>query len=98
MFDCIPPELELYIWRIYYNSEIIPYIKSIKIEKNTKENYRLLIPFIIDYSIKEKAARIINSIISKEIIRDPDNLESLDLMYYNLVNVHKNDLFDIFTI
>ena len=96
MFDYIPSEIELCIWKFYYNSEIIPQIKLIGIERNNKLIYKSLLPYIIELSVKEKAARIINSIIQKDIIVTSDNIRSLDDMYYNLVNIHNNDMYDIF--
>ena len=96
MFGTIPSELELYIWTLYFNSEVIPEIILTRIEKNTRNTYKSIIPDVIEYSIKEKASRIINSIVNKEVIVDSENLNTLDEMYYNLLSVHHNNLYDIF--
>jgi hypothetical protein len=96
MFDNIPPELELKIWRYYYSTEVIPYIKLNYIENITKRLYKSILPEVIILSVKEKAARIINSIISKEYTIDNNNIRTLDDMYYNLVNIHVCDMYDIF--
>ena len=97
MFDNIPIEIELYIWKLYYNSEILPNIKLVRIERNAKEYYSELLPEIIDLSIKEKASKILNSIILlKNNITIPDNIAELDRMYYDLVYLHKNKYYDIF--
>lgn len=96
MFDNIPLELELKIWRYYYNTEVIPYIKLKYIENITKRLYKSILPEVIILSVKEKAARIINSIISKEYTVDNNNIRTLDDMYYNLVNIHVCDMYDIF--
>ena len=96
MFGTIPSELELYIWTLYFNSEVIPEIILTGIEKNTMNTYKSIIPDVIEYSVKEKASRIINSIINKDVIVSSENLNTLDEMYYNLLNVHNNNLYDIF--
>ena len=97
MFDNIPIEIELYIWKLYYNSEILPNIKLVRIERNAKEYYSELLPEIIDLSIKEKASKILNSIILlKNNITIPDNIAELDRMYYELIYLHKNKYYDIF--
>jgi hypothetical protein len=97
MFDNIPIEIELYIWKLYYNSEILPNIKLVRIERNVREYYSELLPKIIDLSIKEKASKILNSIILFDSnITIPDNIAELDRMYYDLVYLHKNKYYDIF--
>ena len=97
MFDNIPIEIELYIWKLYYNSEILPNIKLVRIERNAKEYYSELLPEIIELSIKEKASKILNSIILlKNNITIPDNIAELDRMYYELIYLHKNKYYDIF--
>jgi hypothetical protein len=97
MFDNIPIEIELYIWRLYYNSEILPNIKLVRIERNAREYYSELLPKIIDLSIKEKASKILNSIILFDSnITISDNIAELDRMYYDLVYLHKNKYYDIF--
>ena len=96
MFGTIPSELELYIWTLYFNSEVLPEIFLTGIEKNTRNTYKSIIPDVIEYSIKEKASRIINSIVNKEVLVDSENLNTLDEMYYNLLSVHRNNLYDIF--
>ena len=96
MFDTIPSELELYIWTLYFDSEVIPEIILTGIEKNTRNTYKSIIPDVIEYSIKEKASRIINSIINKEVNVTSENLNTLDEMYYNLISVYHNKLYDIF--
>jgi hypothetical protein len=96
MFGTIPSELELYIWTLYFNSEVIPEIINAGIEKNTRNIYKSIMPDVIEYSIKEKASRIINSIVNKEVLVDSENLNTLDEMYYNLLSVHHNNLYDIF--
>jgi len=96
MFGTIPSELELYIWTLYFNSEVIPELILTGIEKNTRNNYKSIIPDVIEYSVKEKASRIINSIVNKEVLVDSENLNTLDEMYYNLLSVHHNNLYDIF--
>jgi len=96
MFGTIPSELELYIWTLYFNSEVIPELILTGIEKNTRNTYKSIIPDIIEYSVKEKASRIINSIVNKEVLVDSENLNTLDEMYYNLLSVHRNNLYDIF--
>ena len=96
MFGTIPSELELYIWTLYFNSEVIPEIILTGIEKNTRNIYKSIIPDVIKYSVEEKASRIINSIINKDVIVSSENLNTLDEMYYNLLNVHTNNLYDIF--
>jgi hypothetical protein len=96
MFGTIPSELELYIWTLYFNSEVLPEIFLTGIEKNTRNTYKSIIPDVIEYSIKEKASRIINSIVNKEVLVDSENLNTLDEMYYNLLSVHNNNLYDIF--
>ena len=97
MFDNIPIEIELYIWKLYYNSEILQNIKLIRIQRNAREYYSELLPKIIDLSIKEKASKILNSIILfNNNITIPDNIAELDRMYYDLVYLHKNKYYDIF--
>ena len=97
MFDNIPIEIELYIWKLYYNSEILPNIKLVRIQRNAREYYSKLLPKIIDLSIKEKASKILNSIILfNNNITIPDNIAELDRMYYDLVYLHKNKYYDIF--
>jgi len=96
MFGTIPSELELYIWTLYFNSEVLPGIILTGIEKNTRNTYKSIIPDVIEYSVKEKASRIINSIVNKEVLVDSENLNTLDEMYYNLLSVHNNNLYDIF--
>ena len=96
MFGTIPSELELYIWTLYFNSEVLPELFLAGIEKNTRNTYKSIIPDVIKYSIEEKASRIINSIVNKEVIVTSENLNTLDEMYYNLLSVHHNNLYDIF--
>ena len=96
MFGTIPSELELYIWTLYFDSEVIPEIILTGIEKNTRNTYKSIMPDVIEYSVKEKASRIINSIVNKEVLVDSENLNTLDEMYYNLLSVHRNNLYDIF--
>jgi hypothetical protein len=96
MFDNIPIEIELYIWKLYYNSEVLPNIKLVRIERNAKEYYCELLPEIIDLSIKEKASKILNSIIVFDSSTISDNIAELDRMYYELVYLHKNKYYDIF--
>jgi len=96
MFSNIPCEIELYIWTLYFKSEVVPEILLVGIERSTKRIYKSLLPTIIDYSVKEKATRIINSIVSREIVADLTNIRSLDDMYYNLINIHYTDMYDIF--
>lgn len=97
MFDNIPIEIELYIWKLYYNSEILPNIKLVRIQRNAREYYSELLPKIIDLSIKEKASKILNSIILfNNNITIPENITELDRMYYDLVYLHKNKYYDIF--
>ena len=93
MFDNIPIEIELYIWKLYYNSEVLPNINLVHIERNAKEYYSELLPEIIDLSIKEKASKIVNSIIVFDSI---DSIAELDRMYYELIYLHKNKYYDIF--
>ena len=96
MFGTIPSELELYIWTLYFNSEVLPELILTGIEKNTRNTYKSIMPDVIEYSVKEKASRIINSIVNKELLVDSENLNTLDEMYYNLLSVHRNNLYDIF--
>ena len=96
MFDTIPSELELYIWTLYFDSEVLPEIILTGIEKNTRNTYKSIIPDVIEYSVKEKASRIINSIINKEVVVTSENLNTLDEMYYNIISVYHNNLYDIF--
>ena len=98
MFPYLPEDLEIKILREYSKGNIIPQLNDQRIL--LKQIFReLVLPSLIEYSIKEKAGRIINEIVIKidqTVINNPDNIARLDQMYYSLIDIHHSGLIDIF--
>ena len=99
MFNLLPEDIELLIYKKYFSKEVIPgvIIKS-TLKINQRLRRRIFLNELRDYSIFRKAGNIINSLIDKRVTMDEYNVSKLDEMFYSLVNLHKNSLFDIFQI
>ena len=88
MFDTLPIDIELLIYKHYFTHTIIPELYKIYFKKK-------VIPSVIDLATKEKAGRLINSYITDKIII-ASRLNVLDSLYYFLIELHKNKYVDIF--
>jgi len=99
MFSILPEDIELLIYKKYFSTEVI---RELIIKATSKINQRvrkrIFLNELTEYSIKDKAGRIINTLIDKRVTLDDYNLSKLDEMFYSLVDLHKNGLFDIFQI
>ena len=99
MFSILPEDIELLIYKKYFSKEVIREIiikSTSKINKRIRK--RIFLNELTEYSIKDKAGRIINTLIDKTVTLDDYNISKLDEMFYSLVDLHKNGLFDIFQI
>lgn len=97
MFPTLPEELEIKIIRKYFELFIVDQLNSK--ERVLRTEFRqTILPKVIEYSIMEKAARIMNEIIDvdKQVLEVLDNLNRLDEMFYSLVNIHRSGQVDIF--
>jgi len=97
MFPTLPDELEIKILRKYFQLFVVGQLNSK--ERVLRNEFRqTVLPKVIEYSIMEKAGRIINEIIDidKTVLNNPDNLTRLDEMFYSLVNIHRSGQVDLF--
>ena len=88
MFDTLPIDIEIIIYKKYFTHTIIPDLYKIYFRNN-------VIPQVIDLAIKEKSGRLINNYISDTIIT-ASQLHVLDNLYYFLIELHSNKYVDIF--
>jgi len=96
MFDILPVDIEIKIYKYYFNNNVLPdLIKKIKMKDYYKN---CVLPELVNIAIMDQAARLINSTIStiSNSILDNDDNEVLDKFFYELVYVHTNNLSDIF--
>jgi hypothetical protein len=97
MFPTLPDELEIKILRKYFELFIVGHLNSK--ERVLRTEFRqTVLPKVIEYSIMEKAGRIINEIIDIDntVLNNQDNLARLDQMFYSLVNIHRSGQVDLF--
>ena len=96
MFEFLPIEIECLIFKSYYSQEIVPHLNKNNeiIIKNKLKNYykTTLLPHLINISIMDKAARLINDLINNIIM----NTKELDNIFYNLLELHTCKIIDIF--
>jgi len=101
MFPNLPEDLERTILRKYFIVFIVPSLNSDSIKRKNEFREKVL-PLIINEAIMDKAARIVNSLLTDSGLSDeyvlthPDNIDQLDKMFYSFVNVHKSGNLDIF--
>ena len=97
MFPTLPDELEIKIIRKYFQLFVVN--KLISKELQLKVFFReTVLPKVIEYSIMEKAGKIINETIDIDntVLNNQDNLNRLDEMFYSLVNIHRSGQVDLF--
>jgi hypothetical protein len=97
MFPELPEELEIKILRKYFELFVVGQLNSK--ERVLRNEFRqTVLPKVIEYSIMEKAGKIINEIIDIDntVLNNPDNLNRLDQMFYSLVNVHRSGEVELF--
>ena len=89
MFNTLPIDIEIIIYKKYFTHNIIPEFYKIYFKKN-------VIPEVIDIAIKEKASRIINNCYIYDTIITASQLHVYDSLYYFLIELHSNNYVDIF--
>lgn len=100
MFYFIPEDCERLIYKNYYCNHVIPELVFKIKEINTKNHFNEnVITELKDSAVYTKAEKIINSIIDKKNIeRTIDNFIRIDEMFYTLVDLHNQGIFDLFQI
>ena len=100
MFELLPTELELLIFRKYFTMTLLPELKE-HFEKKSldvlKEYFTEVVLYGVEYkAISLKVAKLLNSVIDQNIIYDVDTEIKLDKMYYEIFNLHVKKKYDIF--
>jgi len=101
MFPELPEELEIKILRKYFELFVVGQLNSKErvLRNEFRNEFRqTVLPKVIEYSIMEKAGKIINEIIDIDntVLNNPDNLNRLDQMFYSLVNIHRSGQVELF--
>ena len=98
----LPEDILRIIYSKYFSNSVLHEIIVVSNLKNKKRtDKRNFLEEIKNYAIYEKAGNIVNSIINdsrNELVIDEYNQSKLDEIFYTLVDLHKNGLFDIFQI
>ena len=95
----LPVELENLIYQKYFSAYVLPeFFKKYEYKKLKYNFMNNILPLAVNYSIYEKASRIINSMIEINSINSTECVEILDSLYYNLIQTHKLGIIDLFLI
>ena len=95
----LPVELENLIYQKYFSVFVLPEVLKEYHYKTLKYNFmNNTLPLAINYSIYEKASRIINSMVEINYNISDGYAAILDSLYYNLIQAHKLGIIDLFLI
>jgi hypothetical protein len=93
MFDNLPVDIELLIYKTYFSKTVIPEL-GVEAKKVSLKNYysKTLLPELVSYAIMEQAARIIYSTYDNGYTE----YYKLDAIFYHLIQLHNDKILDIF--
>ena len=90
MFEyLLPIDLEREVYSRYYSVFVLPDLMGIITKRHFSRN---VLPQVVEYSIMEQAARVIRSVYDDGFTE----YYKLDAIFYHLVSLHNNKIFDIF--
>ena len=90
MFEyLLPIDLEREVYSRYYSVHVLPDLTCTTIKKHFSRN---VLPQVVEYSVMDQAARIIRSMYDDGFTE----YYKLDAIFYQLVILHTNKIFDIF--
>lgn len=96
MFNCLPMDIEFYIYKTYFSNFVICDLLNAHKKQYPYTCRKISLQKILDIPIKDKASEIINSLIDTNVVLDDSNIAQLDSMFECLVKLHKDGLFNIF--
>jgi len=100
MFEVLPIDIELLIFRKYFSGSVIPDLEEYFQRKSLdgiREYFTEVVLYGVEYkAIALKVGKLINSVIPGNIEWDHDSSHKVDKMYYEIFNLHVRKKYDIF--